>query len=89
MMLGAVASHLRTGPRGGCEPAPAGSVGAGLGEAPGGRTARGELKLLTDAQMQTFIGQGFLTLSIDELGEEWEEVTKKSTVLVEGSDESD
>ena len=71
MMLGAVASHLRTGPRGGCEPAPAGSVGAGLGEAPGGRTARGELKLLTDAQMQTFIGQGFLTLSIDELGDEF------------------
>ena len=71
MMLGAVASHLRTG-RGGCEPAPAGSVGATrFEEAPGEPTARGELKLLTDVQMQTFIGQGFLTLSIDELGEDF------------------
>jgi hypothetical protein len=38
-----------------------------------GSTSSDPLKLLTDAQMHEFIGQGFLTLGPDDLGAEFHE----------------
>ena len=38
-----------------------------------GSTSSEPLKLLTDAQMHEFIGQGFLTLGLDDLGAEFHE----------------
>ncbi len=67
-MLGAVSSHLRTG---------RGEQQASECSAPQTRdvaavtSAQVEPKLLTDEQMQTFIGAGYLTLTIDELGAEF------------------
>ena len=88
-MLGAIARHLRaTGAGCDAAPArsTAGRQDACLvtcastqqvveQAGPGRSTAStdSELKLLTDEQMQTFIGQGYLTLTIDELGKDFHE----------------